>query len=120
MTRITAPTATWRTWRQDDATWKQQFVPLTGVEAIYAWESGNGRYQFGLRGRWGQAVTPGTDTEWAWETLWQAEARAEIILLSINDQPLSIPLRFELDKRGDTALDWRAFAGLRISFQTGS
>ncbi len=120
-----SPIANYRAWRVNDGSgelsddWEHQMVPLTSAELLYAWESATGRYLFDIRGRWAKAITAHPNGEWDWETQWSAKAHAEVIVLSVNDRPLSIPFGFGIEQRGAGDVGWQAFGGLRVSFWEG-
>jgi hypothetical protein len=91
--------------------------PLTGAEILYAWESNDGLYQVDLRARCMSSVTVGGPAEGRWDTGCDGRGRAELIVFSINDQPVSIPVEFDIaDTFGaHDDLEWSASIGLRLS-----
>lgn len=101
-----------------DEPWRHELAPLTGAEILYAWESNDGLYQVDLRARCTNAVTLGGESSGRWNLGCDGRARGELIALSINDQPISIPAEVEV-AHGSSAeddLEWTAWIGLRLSF----
>ena len=97
---------------------RHELAPLTGVEALYAWESEDGLYSFDVRARCTNAVTLGGDGDGRWKLGCEGHARAEVIVFSINDQPISVPAEVDISNTyfADDELIWSAWVGLRLSF----
>lgn len=109
------PAAAYRVFPDEDA-WRHELAPLTGAELLYAWESKDGLHQVDLRARCVDAVSIGGEGDWNLGC--DARARAELIVLSINDQPVSVPAEVEISEVfSDTdELAWSAWIGVRLSF----
>lgn len=110
------PMARYRLDREGDV-WAQHLVPLSGATLRFGWENArgtflwrgrvNGLYDATLRGR-------GASPQWGWQV--EGATEAELVLVALNDHPLSIPVGFEVSAHEHDAWrpSWAATIGLRL------
>ncbi|MFP4601162.1 MAG: hypothetical protein ACLFVJ_23135 [Persicimonas sp.] len=98
-----------------------ELAPMSGLQVLYAIESHDGLYAIDLRGRCAAAARVTTDERLLWRTKCGADIRAEVVVVSVNDQPVSVPLHFELsDLPGQpeavASPSWSATVGVRVGW----
>lgn len=104
-----------------EALWRHEVAPLSALMMLYGWDSDDGLISLKARAACGGAshfVASQEDTpsQWRWRCMGRAEA--EWTILSVNDQPISLPLDVRVDvPLGDQPARPSALVtlGLRIS-----
>ncbi len=110
--------------RRSDDGFVHELAPMSGLQVLYAIESHDGLYAIDLRGRCAAAARVSTDERLLWRTKCGADVRAEVVVVSINDQPVSLPLHFELSDHqgrpgGLGGPSWTATVGVRMGLNEG-
>lgn len=102
--------------RDAQSRWVHQVVPLSGAMLRYGWDHRDGLGKIVVSGQCGYAdhLQAGQSPQWRWRC--DADASAELVLFTINDQPVALPLQLNARWPLDAAQpSITATAGLRIS-----
>jgi len=104
------------------STWRHGVVPMSGIRALWAWESARGLFRVALHDdlEYGVSFVGSAEPTWAWSD--RASAELEWLLLAVDDMPLSLRVGASMTTEFDRAAvaDWSARIGLRLSFPTAS